>query len=51
MASRAITLIDLLKIRYPARDAKELFAGILRGDVFVAGEKVVKPGTRVLFKK
>jgi len=47
MASRAITLIDLLKIRYPARDAKELFAGILRGDVFVAGEKVVKPGTRV----
>jgi 23S rRNA (cytidine1920-2'-O)/16S rRNA (cytidine1409-2'-O)-methyltransferase len=47
MASRAIPLIDLLKIRYPARDAKELFAGILRGDVLVAGEKVVKPGTRV----
>jgi len=47
MASRAIPLIDLLKIRYPARDEKELFAGILRGNVLVAGEKVVKPGTRV----
>jgi 23S rRNA (cytidine1920-2'-O)/16S rRNA (cytidine1409-2'-O)-methyltransferase len=47
MASRAIPLVDLLKTRYPARTEKDLFAAILRGDVLVAGEKVVKPGTRV----
>jgi 23S rRNA (cytidine1920-2'-O)/16S rRNA (cytidine1409-2'-O)-methyltransferase len=44
---RRIRLIDLLKTRYPARDEKELFADILRGDVLVAGEKVMKPGTPV----
>jgi 23S rRNA (cytidine1920-2'-O)/16S rRNA (cytidine1409-2'-O)-methyltransferase len=44
---RRVRLIELLKTLYPARDEKELFAEILRGDVLVGGEKVVKPGTPV----
>ncbi|MGA2977277.1 MAG: TlyA family RNA methyltransferase [Spirochaetia bacterium] len=47
MGARKITLITLLKTRYPTLNEKELFAAILRGDVIVAGEKVVKPGVRV----
>jgi 23S rRNA (cytidine1920-2'-O)/16S rRNA (cytidine1409-2'-O)-methyltransferase len=47
MKPRSVRLIELLKALYPARDEKELFAGILRGDVLVGGEKVVKPGTSV----
>ena len=47
MKPRRIRLIDLLKTRNSARDEKELFAEVLRGDVFVAGEKVMKPGTLV----
>jgi len=45
---RTVPLIELLKTLYPGRSEKELFAEILRGDVLVAGEKVMKPGTRVL---
>jgi 23S rRNA (cytidine1920-2'-O)/16S rRNA (cytidine1409-2'-O)-methyltransferase len=44
---RSIRLIELLTSLYPARSEKELFAEILRGDVLVAGQKVMKPGTRV----
>ena len=44
---RSVRLIELLTRLYPARGEKELFAEILRGDVFVAGEKVMKPGTLV----
>jgi 23S rRNA (cytidine1920-2'-O)/16S rRNA (cytidine1409-2'-O)-methyltransferase len=44
---RRVRLIELLMRLYPARSEKELFAEILRGDVLVAGEKVMKPGTRV----
>ena len=44
---RRVRLIDLLKTLYPARDEKELFAEILRGEVLVGGEKVVKAGTPV----
>jgi 23S rRNA (cytidine1920-2'-O)/16S rRNA (cytidine1409-2'-O)-methyltransferase len=44
---RRVRLIDLLKTLYPMREEKELFAEILRGEVLVAGEKIVKPGTPV----
>jgi 23S rRNA (cytidine1920-2'-O)/16S rRNA (cytidine1409-2'-O)-methyltransferase len=44
---RRVRLIDLLKTIYPSRDEKELFAEILRGEVLVGGEKIVKPGTPV----
>jgi 23S rRNA (cytidine1920-2'-O)/16S rRNA (cytidine1409-2'-O)-methyltransferase len=46
---RRLALIDLLKLRYPTRGEKELFAEILRGGVQVAGRQVVKPGTPVAF--
>ena len=44
---RRVRLIERLITLYPARGEKELFAEILRGDVLVAGEKVMKPGTPV----
>ena len=44
---RRVPLIERLKTLYPGHDEKELFADILRGDVLVAGEKVLKPGTLV----
>ena len=44
---RRRALIELLKARYPQRDAKELFAEVLRGRVQVAGRTVMKPGTPV----
>lgn len=47
MKPRRVPLIELLKALYPSRDEKELFADILRGEVLVEGEKVVKPGTPV----
>ncbi len=47
MNAPKVPLIELLKTLHPTRDEKELNAQILRGQVFVAGEKVVKPGTRV----
>jgi 23S rRNA (cytidine1920-2'-O)/16S rRNA (cytidine1409-2'-O)-methyltransferase len=47
MAPRRIPLIDLLKTLYPGSDEKELRAQVIRGNVAVAGEKVVKPGTPV----
>jgi 23S rRNA (cytidine1920-2'-O)/16S rRNA (cytidine1409-2'-O)-methyltransferase len=46
MASR-LALIDLLKTLHPTRDEKGLFAEILKGNVLVNGEKIMKPGTRV----
>jgi 23S rRNA (cytidine1920-2'-O)/16S rRNA (cytidine1409-2'-O)-methyltransferase len=42
-----VRLIELLKSRNPARNEKELYAAVLRGDVDVSGQKVTKPGTRV----
>ena len=48
MATRKIPLIQLLKTLYPQSDEKELRAQVLRGDVSVGGQKVVKPGTPVL---
>ena len=45
MSRRA--LIDLLKSLHPTRDEKELFAEILKGNVLVNGERIMKPGTRV----
>lgn len=47
MAPRRISLIELLKMEYPDRSEKELFARVLRGDVLVNGERVGKPGARV----
>jgi 23S rRNA (cytidine1920-2'-O)/16S rRNA (cytidine1409-2'-O)-methyltransferase len=47
MASRKVPLIDLLMTLHPRSDEKELRAQILRGNVSVGGEKVVKPGTPV----
>jgi 23S rRNA (cytidine1920-2'-O)/16S rRNA (cytidine1409-2'-O)-methyltransferase len=47
MASGRISLIDLLKSLHPDTDEKELRAQVIRGNVAVAGEKVVKPGALV----
>jgi 23S rRNA (cytidine1920-2'-O)/16S rRNA (cytidine1409-2'-O)-methyltransferase len=47
MGPRRIPLIDLLKTLHPESAEKELRAQIVRGRVFVEGEKVVKPGTPV----
>jgi 23S rRNA (cytidine1920-2'-O)/16S rRNA (cytidine1409-2'-O)-methyltransferase len=45
-ASR-VSLINLLKELYPTRDERELFAEILKGNVLVNGERILKPGVRV----
>jgi 23S rRNA (cytidine1920-2'-O)/16S rRNA (cytidine1409-2'-O)-methyltransferase len=42
-----IGLLELLRIRFPAKEERELFAAVLRGDVAVAGVKIVKPGALV----
>jgi 23S rRNA (cytidine1920-2'-O)/16S rRNA (cytidine1409-2'-O)-methyltransferase len=42
-----LLLIELLKIRFPHYDEKELFAAVLRGEVEVDGEKMIKPGAGV----
>jgi 23S rRNA (cytidine1920-2'-O)/16S rRNA (cytidine1409-2'-O)-methyltransferase len=47
MARQRIPLIDLLRLHYPQRGEKELFAEVLRGHVRVGGETVLKPGIRV----
>jgi 23S rRNA (cytidine1920-2'-O)/16S rRNA (cytidine1409-2'-O)-methyltransferase len=47
MGTRRTALIDLLKSLFPAREEKELFTEILKGNVFVNGEKVLKPGIGV----
>jgi 23S rRNA (cytidine1920-2'-O)/16S rRNA (cytidine1409-2'-O)-methyltransferase len=47
MAARKVPLIELLKTLHPLTGEKELRAQVLRGNVSVAGEKVVKPGTPV----
>lgn len=47
MKPRRVPLIDLLKSAYPGRPEKELFAQVLRGDIIVNGERVMKPGLRV----
>jgi 23S rRNA (cytidine1920-2'-O)/16S rRNA (cytidine1409-2'-O)-methyltransferase len=47
MARLRVPLIGLLQARFPKKSEKELFAAILRGDVTVDGERVLKPGTPV----
>lgn len=47
MPSRRVPLIELLKALHPGSKEKELRAQVLRGNVSVSGEKVVKPGTPV----
>jgi 23S rRNA (cytidine1920-2'-O)/16S rRNA (cytidine1409-2'-O)-methyltransferase len=47
MGTSRVSLIDLLKILYPMRGERELFAEILKGNVLVDGDKVLKPGIRV----
>ncbi len=48
MGTSRVSLIELLKTLYPMRDERELFAEILKGNVLVAGEKLLKPGIRIL---
>ena len=47
MARARVSLIELLAARFPERNAKELFSAVLRGDVTVDGERVLKPGTQL----
>jgi 23S rRNA (cytidine1920-2'-O)/16S rRNA (cytidine1409-2'-O)-methyltransferase len=47
MAAARVSLIELLKTLFPARDEKDLFAEILRGGVQVQGRTVLKPGIPV----
>ena len=44
---RKVALLQKVKSLHPERGEKELFSTILRGGVFVNGEKVVKPGTPI----
>ena len=47
MAGARVPLLELLKSRFPERTERELYAAVLRGDVTVDGEKVMKPGVPV----
>ena len=47
MARRIISLIELLKDRYPSSSEKELSAAIVRGMVRIDGEVITKAGIRV----
>jgi 23S rRNA (cytidine1920-2'-O)/16S rRNA (cytidine1409-2'-O)-methyltransferase len=47
MAPRKVPLIELLKALHPGSPEKHLRAQVLRGNVSVEGQKVVKPGTPV----
>jgi 23S rRNA (cytidine1920-2'-O)/16S rRNA (cytidine1409-2'-O)-methyltransferase len=47
MATRKVPLIELLKTLHPGSPEKQLRAQVLRGNVSVEGQKVVKPGTPV----
>ena len=47
MPGRKVSLIDLLKSRYPEKTEKELRSWILRGRVSVGEQSVSKPGTPV----
>lgn len=42
-----LALIELLKLRYPGLEKKELFARILCGEVLVDGEKIKEPKTLI----
>jgi 23S rRNA (cytidine1920-2'-O)/16S rRNA (cytidine1409-2'-O)-methyltransferase len=42
-----VPLLELLKLRFPEKNERELFAAVLRGDVGVNGRRILKPGTRV----
>jgi 23S rRNA (cytidine1920-2'-O)/16S rRNA (cytidine1409-2'-O)-methyltransferase len=44
MARARLPLLELLRSRFPDRAEKELYAAVLRGEVTVDGEKVLKPG-------
>ncbi len=44
MARARVRLLELLTSRFPERTEKELYAAVLRGEVTVDGEKVLKPG-------
>ena len=44
---RRVPLLQKLKSLHPEREEKELFSLILRGGVFVNGEKVAKPGVPI----
>ncbi len=47
MARARVALLELLRSRFPIRAEKELYAAVLRGEVTVDGEKVLKPGIPV----
>jgi 23S rRNA (cytidine1920-2'-O)/16S rRNA (cytidine1409-2'-O)-methyltransferase len=47
MTARKVPLIELLKSLHPGSDEKQLRAQVIRGNVSVSGEKVLKPGTPV----
>ncbi|MCX7039707.1 MAG: TlyA family rRNA (cytidine-2'-O)-methyltransferase [Spirochaetes bacterium] len=47
MARARVPLLELLRSRFPDRAEKELYAAVLRGEVTVDGEKVLKPGVPV----
>jgi 23S rRNA (cytidine1920-2'-O)/16S rRNA (cytidine1409-2'-O)-methyltransferase len=47
MASRKVSLIELLLQRHPGKPARELQAAVLRGHVTVNGQVVLKPGAAV----
>ncbi len=42
-----LSVLRLLKLRFPERAEKELFSSILRGEVEVNGSPILKPGTLV----
>ena len=47
MARPRVRLLDLLASRYPDRSPRELSAAVMRGEVSVNGQPVLKPGVRV----